>query len=382
MPDPKTEEQQLEEMRVEQKEAQETLETNAEATLAKLRGEFTPDESESESTSEQSDEEQTDESQETDESTSEQSEKTEQTDESESEEESTSEETSKETEQTDDASDSKADDKPELTQAEIRAAKHLGWSEDEINELAQANPDLAKKTCAKALESTNNLSKKFSELGKAQVVKKEEPDPKPESKPEPKPIDFTVLEKEYENDPIVGILKQFETRDRVWETELAALRASNTQDAAKVDGAKAQEDAAISQQIDTFFESPDVTAYKKVYGEIEKGSRDWDNLTQGQIKKRYEVVEEANMIREGHKVAFPNAEEMPVSEAFERAHDYLTIDEREQTIRKSIKAKAVKRSKSLTLEPATAKKIPDTGKKTMTKVYANAERLLAKLRRR
>jgi hypothetical protein len=52
---------------------------------------------------------------------------------------------------------------------------------------------------------------------------------------------------------------------------------------------------------------------------------------------------------------------------------------REQTIRKSIKAKAVKRQKSLTLAPTGSKKVASKTK-TMAEVEANAERMLQKLR--
>ena len=87
---------------------------------------------------------------------------------------------------------SKAGDESKLTQAEIRAAIHCRWSEENIKELAKVNPVLAKKTCAKFLESTNDLSKKFSELGKVQVTKEPESktatEHKAESKPEKKAV--------------------------------------------------------------------------------------------------------------------------------------------------------------------------------------------------
>ena len=265
-----------------------------------------------------------------------------------------------------------------LTQAEIRAAKHLGWSEDEITELEQANPDLAKKTCTKALESTNNLSKKFSELGKTQATKPAETISTPATPTTPvtgpKPIDFTALEKEYENDPIVGVLKQVVEQNTALATEVGTLRDTG---GVKVTAAQAQEDAAISQQIDMFFAGPDIAAYGDTYGVVKKGSKDWDNLTQGQIKKRYEVVEQADMIQKGAK---QQGMDMPLDEAFERAHLLVTDGEREQTIRKSIKAKAVKRSKSLTLAPSDSTKVANTGQKTPAEIEENAGRTLQKLR--
>lgn len=272
----------------------------------------------------------------------------------------------------------KADDKPKLTQAEIRAAIHLGWSEEEIKELEQANPGLAKKTCAKALESTNNLSKKFSELGKANSTKKEEPEPAPQPKPEPKSksIDFTTLEKEYENDPIVGVLKQVVEQNQALADEVNTLRTNNTHSDNKISQAQAQEDAAIAQQIDVFFVRPDIVEYKDVYGEVPKDSKDWDALTQGQIKKRWAVVEQANLILLGAK---QQGMDMPLDEAFERAHLLVTEDVREQTIRNKIKKEAVKRSKAVTFEPTDANKPLKTGAKTMTEVHQNAKANLQKV---
>jgi len=272
----------------------------------------------------------------------------------------------------------KAGDKPKLTQAEIRAAKHLGWSEDEIKELAQAKPELAKKTCAKALESTNNLSKKFSELGKAKAEKSVEPEPKPQPKPEPKPstIDFTALEKEYENDPIVGVLKQVVEQNQALANEVTTLKTSTTQGDDKVSQAQAQEDAAIAQQIDVFFARPDVVEYKDVYGEVPKDSKDWDALTQGQIKKRWAVVEQANLILTGAK---QQGMDMPLDEAFERAHLLVTEDVREQTIRNKIKKEAVKRSKGVSFEPSDSKKVTPTGPKTKEQIHQNAKAGLQKV---
>jgi len=271
-----------------------------------------------------------------------------------------------------------AGDESKLTQAEIRAAIHCKWSEEDIKELAKVNPVLAKKTCAKFLESTNDLSKKFSELGKVQVKKEPEPkvEPKPESKPEKKTVDFTALEKEYEGDPIVGVLKQVVERNDVLATEVESLRSSGTLNGSKVSDAQAQEDAAIAQQIDGFFNRPDITEYEDVYGKVEKDSKDWDDLTQGQIKKRWSLVEQANLIMLG---AQQQGMEMPMDEAFERAHLLVTDDVREQTIRKKIKAKAVKRAKNITFEPNSSTKVAGSGKKTKTEIEAKAGQDLQKV---
>ncbi len=268
-----------------------------------------------------------------------------------------------------------AGDESKLTQAEIRAAIHCKWSQEEIEELAKVNPVLAKKTCAKFLESTNDLSKKFSELGKAQVVKEPESKVEPEPKPEKKTIDFTALEKEYKDDPIVGVLKQVVEQNNTLTGEVETLRSSGSLNESKVDKAQVQEDAAIAQQIDGFFNRPDITEYEDVYGKVEKDSKDWDDLTQGQVKKRWSLVEQANLILLG---AQQQGMEMPMDEAFERAHLLVTEDVREQTIRKRIKAKSVKRAKSITFEPNSSTKVAGSGTKTKAEVESKAGQDLQK----
>ncbi len=366
---PESEEATLEKMRTEHREAQEKLESNAEATLTKLRGGEPTPEPEPEPNPEPDPEPKP-------EPDPQPKPKPEPKAEPEPDPEPEPEPAGKEPEPADEHA---------LSQAEVRAAIHNGLSQEDIDELAEANPRLAKKTCAKALESQNNLSQKFSELGKTQAAKPVEPAVPVTPAPDPQPksaIDFTALDREYENDPIVGVLKQVVEQSQAQAVEIGTLREAGIRGDAKVDAAQAQQDAAVSQQIDTFFDRPDVSVYGDRYGIVEKESKNWDDLTQGQIKKRYEVAEEAHMIMMGHKATFPNVEEMPMSEAFERAHDRLTKDVREQTIRKNIKAKAVKRDKSLTLAPTDSVKVPDSGKKTLAKAEKNAEGLLARLRRR
>lgn len=361
------------------KEILQEVEEKAEVTLEKVFGdEPNPDESE-ESTSEKSDEETEEQTKEKDESTSEKTDESESKEESKSKDETSSDESSEETDSTDKTDDSEAGDESKLTQAEIRAAIHCKWSQEDIEELAKANPVLAKKTCAKFLESTNDLSKKFSELGKAQVEKKEpeaKVETKPEVKPEKKTIDFTALEKEYVDDPIVGVMKQVVERNDELSAEVESLRSSGSLNESKVDKAQVQEDAAIAQQIDGFFGSPDIAAYQEVYGVVKKDSKDWDDLTQGQIKKRWSVVEQANLILLG---AQQQEMEMSMDEAFERAHLLVTEDVREQTIRKQIKAKAVKRSKNITFEPNSSTKVVNSGKKTKTEILARAKQTLQKV---
>ena len=282
-----------------------------------------------------------------------------------------------------------ADESTKITDAEIRAAKHDEYSDEDIKKLTDADPVLAKKTFAKMLRDENNLSKKFSEAGKKLVAAPAAP-PVPVVKPELKKVDIATLRKEYEGDPIVGILEAMQANNETLAQQLATrpVAESFTESEAtrQVQAARQQEDAAISQQIDGFFLRPDVKALKNFYGDVSvdsegqpiaKENRSWDNsLTATQLKNRWKVMQEANLIIQGAK---SQGIEMPLEEAFDRAHLLVTADVREQVIRTKIKAEVTKRQAGLTLAPSSSKAVPVAGAKTLHKAEENAGKNLAKV---
>jgi hypothetical protein len=71
--------------------------------------------------------------------------------------------------------------------------------------------------------------------------------------------------------------------------------------------------------------------------------------------------------------------DMPLEEAFERAHLLVTEDVREQVIRKQIKAKAVKRTKAITFEPTSPGQRPEGKPGDMAAVHKNASQGLRKV---
>ena len=274
------------------------------------------------------------------------------------------------------------DDDVKLTQAEIRAAKHNGWKEDDIKELAKENPELAKRTCAKMLEDTNSLSQAFAKLGR-----ESKPEIKPEEKPEVKktefkPVDVGQLREKYgDDDPVIDLFEQQQemlktTVTRLDSVEAAALSASTT----KVDTAQAradkEADAAITQQIVGFFDDPELAAYGEFYGETKKGDKDWSHLTMAQLANRQDLVEEAGNIKSG---AEQRGTEMELSMALDKAHLMATVEVREQVIRKDIKSKSKKRAAGITLKPSSSSKPSGSGEPTMEKAEANASVRLHKV---
>jgi hypothetical protein len=283
-----------------------------------------------------------------------------------------------------------ADESTKITDAEIRAAKHYEYSDEDIKKLKDTDPALAKKTFAKMLRDENNLSKKFSDAGKKLVVPPSAAPSVPVVKPELKKVDIETLRKEYEGDPIVGVIEAMQANNEAMAAQLAArpVAESFTESEAtrQTQVAREQENAAISQQIDGFFLRPDVKALKQFYGDtsvdsegqpIPKENRSWDNsLTPNQLKNRWKVMQEANLIKIGMEAQGLKPD---LEEVFDRAHLLVTTDVREQVIRTKIKVEATKRQAGLTLAPSSSKTVPVAGVKTRQKAEENAGKNLAKV---
>ena len=375
MPEEKTNEemeQEASEAKTNELEQQEKMESNAAERLDKVFNEHpsTPESKLKEESDSTSDEE-SDEEPETDP----------QKDDSEpaSESESESDSTDKDDSDSDGTAD---DDDVKLTQAEIRAAIHSGWKVDDINELAKENPELAKRTCAKMLEDTNSLSQVFAKLGR-ESKEKEKPEEKSEvKKTEFKPVDIGQLKEKYGDDePIVDL---FEQQQKMLETVVAKLdsveAAASSVSTTKVDAAQAkadkEADVAMSQQIVSFFDDPELAAYGEFYGETKKGDKDWSHLTMAQLANRQDLIEEAGNILAG---ATQRGVEMATDAALEKAHLMATAGVREQVIRKDIKSKSKKRAKGITLKPSSSSRPSGSGELTMEKAEVNASARLAKV---
>lgn len=267
-------------------------------------------------------------------------------------------------EESDSESEEPAADPNELSPAEIRAAVHMEWTEEEITELAKVNPGMAKRACAKALKATNELSKQFSELGKkakeAEAASETPATPEaPAPKPKAKKVDLSAIQEQYGDDPIFGVVQQLADQNEALSGQLSEMQqAGDTRVTAKEAKADDKIDAATAQQIDTFFSGKEVADYADHYGTVPEGSNDWGDLTQNQITRRWNVVETAALILAG---AESQSVPMEMSEAFQRAHLAEVAPIQATVQREKIKKDIVKRGKSLTLEPTSDAKATPTG---------------------
>lgn len=280
-----------------------------------------------------------------------------------------------------------ADDKPELSDAYYRAAKHVGWSDEDINNLYENNSDLCVSTLGKVYDELNRASQDFAAIGRARKeaarVPAVEPTPASTVESDYEEIDVEALEKAYPDDPaLVKMMVAQDKQSKMLYDQIQELknRPESAVNAAnqREQSAMGQEARAIEQQIDTFFKSDEAQAYSDFYGSLPKDAINWDSLTPGQRANRWAVLTMMDQMLAG---AQDIGKEMGIGEALELAHLSTSESEREKVVRGKIIKDIKKRDKGLTLEPAssantdtrtgkmTREELIDVTQKRMNKVF-------------
>ena len=262
-------------------------------------------------------------------------------------------------------------DEEGIPDAYIRAAIHNGWSEEDIEGLTKANPEVASKTFENLYNSTNKASREWAAIGRAtqqEADKKQEAD-KPD-KLEYGGVDVAALKKEFDLDPAVEKLLESSNADN--KKLIDALNQLTgdrpKQDQVQTDRAtkyyNVATEAAEEQQINGFFAADGMKSYGKFYGEISVGET-WEDLPRTQAKNRFAVYQTADQLLAG---AAMQSQPMGLAEALERAHLLVTEGMREEVIRSKIKKTSTKRKNSMVFRPSEGKSKRDTsGGKPRTK---------------
>ena len=257
---------------------------------------------------------------------------------------------------------------PTLPNAYKRAAIHQEWTQEEIDEFYNADPEKALKTFAKLHDSNNRLSMKFSEFGniraqqeaEAQRFKDEQvtkPEPVYQPKPTP-PVDMNELRRQYGNDPVVDIIQKL-------ADQIADMKPVEKQPVRELQPdpvyqpyVKPQIDQnAAFRTLDNFFGSEDVKPYTSFYG----SDSDWNKLSPGEFANRREVVQLAGSIVAGAEMkGDPMSDEM----ALEKAHLIVSQPYLEKAIVADIHTQLEKRAKSMTIRTSANKLVAGTENKT------------------
>ena len=278
---------------------------------------------------------------------------------------------------------------PPLSDGYVRAAIHRGWTEEEVKEAYEANPELTVRTLGKIYEAVNRSSKEYAAFGrvqKEQAAAKVIPEKKEEAekKSEFKGVDIEKLRKEYPDDPVIELVETMQTQNKALFDEIKEFKTTRPTPAIDQPSglsavqirATEQEAAAIEQQIETYFKSDTVKGYEDFYGALPKDAIDWSSLTPGQKMNRWTVIEMMDQMIIG---ASTLGREMKIDEALNLSHLSVTESIREKVIRNDIKSKITKRSSNLTLKPSGTAQPGDTKAKTMADVVVNAEERLRKM---
>ena len=264
--------------------------------------------------------------------------------------------------------DDKPEDKPDdsaagepkgVSDAYYRAATHQGWKEDEIKSFYEANPELANRTFAKLLESTNTLSQEFAAIGRkkqeqAQQQQQQQQVAQPAAKKDDqqesgfKGVDIEDLRKKYDDDPIVDVIDQLQQQNKLLSDKVDSQPVQGVQTSEDELRVKLQQEDVVNQQVAQYFKTDDLKPYNEFYGEIPKDSKGWDGLTTAQKQNRWAVLELAEQILTGAEM---QGRKMDVDEALDSAHLIVSEPIREKIIRNEIKSKVVKRGSGLTLKP-------------------------------
>lgn len=250
-----------------------------------------------------------------------------------------------------DDDEEKEDDKPVLPENYFRAARHSDWSEDEIQEFFDSNPEVALKTFKKIYESTNAATEEFVKFGRLSQKQTQDALEAEQAKKDAeankfKGMDLDAIEKQYreENPAVVTLLKAADEQNRQLHEANVELKKSGKQSTKQN---LSNEDSQIFTDIENFFGGEDLEAYNGFYGETEKDQPWTQVLTGVQMQRRMDVVVMADEIRAGAKL---RGAEMERGEALRRAHLAASDEIRDTVVRESLKGKLKKRSSGITVK--------------------------------
>lgn len=285
------------------------------------------------------------------------------------------------------------EDPPEavdIPEGYVRAAKGQGWTDEDIADEIEANPERARRLFQNAYETSNKATRDFAAIGreKAERIRLEAEEKVRVETPEPK--DFITVDEIAKiadgDEATATVLRAMNARIKADATALAKPQKSgpsaNDLEFARSDQqvatarANATAEANSLQTVNQFFSADDMKAYVEFYGVIKQG-QDWGDITPRQYDHRMEVLQIADQLKAGK--ASQNIQ-VTDAEALSNAHLLVTDSMRESMVADKIKKTLKKRTK--TLRPSDSRKTKASGDttkaKTREQAIANAETRLAK----
>lgn len=260
---------------------------------------------------------------------------------------------------------------PTLPAAHKRSLLAYDWTEDEIAASMKTDPEGTIRIAERVHKSRSAEIAQWADLGrKAQRL---EPDSsaiveQPKFTGQLPTIDVEAMKKKYGDD---GMVSEVVAPVNAVISELNKILPGLIESAKSIQSTQAEK---VTQDIGSFFTSPDMKAYEAHYG-----GESLDDLTDEQYQNRFKVAELADAMIAG---AAQQGRRLSVTEALGYAHDSLSSKLRAAAIRTEVRGKVAKRNASLSLKPSKSGKAPTSGGKervatNQAERESNASRRLA-----
>lgn len=245
---------------------------------------------------------------------------------------------------------------PTLPAAHVRSLKAYDWTNEEIEQAFADNPDAFAKTAfmvhKNRVRETNNWAAQGREFRAQEQQQTTPTSPQVQKQPSATEglsrIDVEALKKDYGDDEVVsGLIDKLAGPMNSTIEALNQIIPHITESRAN---AQRNEEALIAKQMDVFFGSDEMKPYNQLYGEKA------ETTTDEQYANRATLLAHADALLVG---SGRQGRSLPLVEALDLAHEAVSGEFKTTAIRKEIKSKVKKRSKSITLKP-TSKVTPRT----------------------
>lgn len=245
---------------------------------------------------------------------------------------------------------SESDDDPTLPDAHIRSLKAYEWTEDEIKEALDNDPDGFSKIAEKVHNTRVKESQKWAELGRQRKQDSQPEQSQPQQSQSPNqqtqsatpnngltPIDVEALKKEYGDDELVERLAGPVNQAIQQVNQMLPVLEQSQQYTQQA------QQSQLEQMVDSFFQSDTMKPYQDLYGPSFQSADDT------QYEQRQKVLETADALVVG---AQAQGRDLNFREAMQLAHDLASGDFKSQQARAELKSKVQKRNKGKTQRPS------------------------------